>query len=82
MKAIKRVGLIGLGKMGLPMARRLAERGFAVTGTDRDAAGDQGGDGAWHRYDRFADTARAGRVSPNGITEAAPPYRPEPACRL
>jgi len=31
---IKRVGVIGLGKMGLPMARRLAERGFAVIGYD------------------------------------------------
>ena len=31
---IKRVGVIGLGKMGLPIARRLAERGFAVIGYD------------------------------------------------
>ena len=31
---IKRVGVIGLGRMGLPMARRLAERGFAVIGYD------------------------------------------------
>jgi 3-hydroxyisobutyrate dehydrogenase-like beta-hydroxyacid dehydrogenase len=31
---IRRVGLIGLGKMGLPMARHLAKRGFAVAGFD------------------------------------------------
>jgi len=31
---IRRIGVIGLGKMGLPMARRLAERGFAVIGYD------------------------------------------------
>jgi 3-hydroxyisobutyrate dehydrogenase-like beta-hydroxyacid dehydrogenase len=31
---IKRVGVIGLGKMGLPMSRRLTERGFAVIGYD------------------------------------------------
>jgi 3-hydroxyisobutyrate dehydrogenase-like beta-hydroxyacid dehydrogenase len=33
-KEIKRVGVIGLGKMGLPMARHLAGRGFAVIGYD------------------------------------------------
>jgi 3-hydroxyisobutyrate dehydrogenase len=31
---IRRVGLIGLGKMGLPMARHLAKRGFTVAGFD------------------------------------------------
>src|SRR5262245_21629801 len=31
---IKRVGVIGLGKMGLPMSRRLSERGFTVIGYD------------------------------------------------
>jgi len=31
---IKRVGVIGLGKMGLPMGRRLNERGFTVIGYD------------------------------------------------
>jgi 3-hydroxyisobutyrate dehydrogenase-like beta-hydroxyacid dehydrogenase len=30
------VGLIGLGRMGLPMARRLAASGFSVAGHDRD----------------------------------------------
>ena len=34
MREIKRVGVIGLGKMGLPMARLLHQKGFAVTGTD------------------------------------------------
>jgi 3-hydroxyisobutyrate dehydrogenase-like beta-hydroxyacid dehydrogenase len=31
---ISRVGLIGLGKMGLPMGRHLAQRGFDVAGYD------------------------------------------------
>lgn len=30
----RRVGIIGLGRMGLPMCVRLAERGFAVSATD------------------------------------------------
>ena len=34
MKDIRTVGVIGLGKMGMPMARLLRERGFAVTGYD------------------------------------------------
>ncbi len=33
-REIKRVGLIGLGRMGLPMGRLLHQRGFAVTGYD------------------------------------------------
>jgi 3-hydroxyisobutyrate dehydrogenase-like beta-hydroxyacid dehydrogenase len=33
-KEIKRVGVIGLGKMGLPIARHLAGHGFAVIGYD------------------------------------------------
>lgn len=32
--SIRRVGLIGLGKMGFPMARHLHKAGFEVTGTD------------------------------------------------
>jgi 3-hydroxyisobutyrate dehydrogenase-like beta-hydroxyacid dehydrogenase len=35
---IHRVGLIGLGKMGLPMSRLLCERGYAVAGFDVDEA--------------------------------------------
>lgn len=34
---IERVGVIGLGKMGLPMARHLVEKGFAVSGYDLNA---------------------------------------------
>ena len=34
MAEIKRVGLIGLGKMGMPMGRLMAAKGFAVTGFD------------------------------------------------
>jgi L-threonate 2-dehydrogenase len=35
-----RVGMIGLGKMGLPIARNLIERGFEVTGYRRQATPD------------------------------------------
>jgi len=35
---IRRVGLIGLGKMGLPLSRLLCERGYAVAGFDVDEA--------------------------------------------
>lgn len=34
MADVKRIGLIGLGKMGLPMGRHLAAKAFAVTGFD------------------------------------------------
>src|SRR6202020_269421 len=33
-----RVGVIGLGKMGLPIARNLMERGFEVTGYRRSGS--------------------------------------------
>lgn len=36
--SIRRVGIIGLGKMGNPMARHLMKAGFAVTGYDASAA--------------------------------------------
>ena len=35
--SVKRVGLVGLGKMGRPMGRHLKARGFAVTGCDVSA---------------------------------------------
>src|SRR5262249_56182851 len=35
--AVRRVGIIGLGKMGHPMARHLARAKFDVTGYDIDA---------------------------------------------
>lgn len=34
---IRRIGMIGLGKMGLPMSRHLIARGFAVAGYDLSA---------------------------------------------
>jgi 3-hydroxyisobutyrate dehydrogenase-like beta-hydroxyacid dehydrogenase len=34
--AIRRVGIIGLGKMGQPMARHLRKAGFEVTACDID----------------------------------------------
>ena len=36
--AIKTVGMVGLGKMGNPMARLLASKGFATIGYDPSAA--------------------------------------------
>jgi 3-hydroxyisobutyrate dehydrogenase-like beta-hydroxyacid dehydrogenase len=36
--AVKRTGVIGLGAMGLQMARHMALKGFAVAGTDIDQA--------------------------------------------
>jgi len=36
-KIIRRVGIVGLGKMGTPMARHLARGGFAVLGCDASA---------------------------------------------
>jgi 3-hydroxyisobutyrate dehydrogenase-like beta-hydroxyacid dehydrogenase len=36
--SIKTVGVIGLGKMGAPMARHLAAKGFSATGYDIDPA--------------------------------------------
>ena len=34
---VRRVGIIGLGKMGHPMARHLQKAGFVVTAYDIDA---------------------------------------------
>ena len=34
--AVKRTGVIGLGAMGLQMARHMVAKGFAVAGTDID----------------------------------------------
>jgi len=36
--AIHRIGVIGLGRMGLPMARHLLHAGFEVAGFDLDPA--------------------------------------------
>jgi 3-hydroxyisobutyrate dehydrogenase-like beta-hydroxyacid dehydrogenase len=35
---LRRVGMIGLGKMGNPMCRHLKKAGFEVTGTDINEA--------------------------------------------
>jgi 3-hydroxyisobutyrate dehydrogenase-like beta-hydroxyacid dehydrogenase len=34
MSAIQKVGIVGLGKMGAPMARHLLAKRFSVTGCD------------------------------------------------
>jgi len=38
MTAIRKIGIVGLGKMGGPMARHLLAKGFAVSGCDPDDA--------------------------------------------
>src|SRR5438552_106248 len=38
MTAISKIGIVGLGKMGGPMARHLLAKGFAVSGCDPDDA--------------------------------------------
>lgn len=50
MSAVRTVGIVGLGAMGMPMARNLLARGFAVRGFDlrsaaRDAVTEAGGTG-------------------------------------
>jgi 3-hydroxyisobutyrate dehydrogenase-like beta-hydroxyacid dehydrogenase len=45
-ETIRRVGIIGLGKMGLPMARHLRKAGFEVTGCDVSAAARTQAEGA------------------------------------
>ena len=42
MSAIRNVGMVGLGKMGLPMAKHLLAKGFKVAGCDPRAAGAAG----------------------------------------
>ena len=39
---VTRTGVIGLGAMGLQMARHMAGKGFTVAGTDIDAAAIRG----------------------------------------
>jgi 3-hydroxyisobutyrate dehydrogenase-like beta-hydroxyacid dehydrogenase len=46
MSNVRRVGIIGLGKMGQPMARHLRKAGFEVTGCDVDEAARQAAGGA------------------------------------
>ena len=38
-----RIGFIGVGTMGLPMARNLVKKGFAVTAYDLEPRGGAGG---------------------------------------
>jgi 3-hydroxyisobutyrate dehydrogenase-like beta-hydroxyacid dehydrogenase len=53
--SIQRVGIVGLGKMGLPMASHLQKRGFTVSGCDRDPSRKQSAERAGIR---FANSAR------------------------
>ena len=46
---MQRVGVIGLGKMGLPIARNLMERGFAVIGYRRSGSAELAKAGGQHR---------------------------------
>ena len=52
-----RVGFIGLGLLGLPMARRLASHGFAVIGWNREA----------DRYDALAAVGGRRAQSPADV---------------
>lgn len=61
MKSIETVGLLGLGKMGNPMAKHLIARGFKVTGYDPVAAACEGAKALGARI--------AG--SPNEVAQAA-----------
>lgn len=54
-----RVGFIGLGLLGLPMARRLASHGFAVIGWNREA----------DRYDALAAVGGRRALSPADVAE-------------
>jgi 3-hydroxyisobutyrate dehydrogenase len=56
--AAKRIGFIGLGRMGQPMARRLVQAGYGVTGYDI-------------REDALASARRDGVVAGADIAEAA-----------
>jgi len=58
MTAITRVGFVGLGNMGAPMARNLAAAGFALTVADLDAA---------RRARVAADTAASEADSPQAF---------------
>ncbi|UOM35005.1 NAD(P)-dependent oxidoreductase [Acuticoccus sp. I52.16.1] len=59
--ALPRLGIIGIGRMGAPMSRRLMEAGYSLTVTDRNA-------------DAVAKLVAAGAASaptPAAVTEAA-----------
>jgi 3-hydroxyisobutyrate dehydrogenase-like beta-hydroxyacid dehydrogenase len=58
-RTIRRVGMIGLGKMGHPMARHLRKAGFDVTGYDVDAAA----------CERTASLGVSIAASPRAVTE-------------
>ena len=64
-----RVGVIGLGKMGLPIARNLMERGFDVTGYRRSGSpelANQGGTTA-------ASAAEVAAAAPTSSSRSSPP---------
>ena len=66
-----RVGVIGLGYVGLPLACEFVHAGFAVTGVDNDAAKVKGvNEGRSHVQDVPSATL-AGRVGPRGLTATA-----------
>jgi len=75
---VRRVGVIGLGRMGLPICARLAERGFEVIGTDLDPErrAAAGGVGAVPVHDVCGAAARADVVvtvlpGPGEVTDVA-----------
>jgi L-threonate 2-dehydrogenase len=67
-----KVGFVGLGAMGLPMAENLVARGFAVAGYDlRAAALDRLADGGGRRAQSAADAARGADVLVLMVVNAA-----------
>ncbi len=58
---IKRIGMIGLGKMGLPMSRHLVQRGFTVAGFDIDEAA----------MERAAEAGVQTALSPQAVAAAS-----------
>ncbi|MFV0452539.1 MAG: NAD(P)-dependent oxidoreductase [Propioniciclava sp.] len=62
-----RVGVVGLGPMGLPMAQALAEAGFGVV--------------AWNRTSSAVDTLAA-RVAPRSVVGASTPAEVAAQCRV
>jgi UDP-N-acetyl-D-glucosamine dehydrogenase len=68
-----RVGVIGLGYVGLPLACEFVRAGFAVTGIDSDPSKVQGvNEGRSHVQD-ISDATLSGRIGPRGLTATADP---------
>jgi len=63
-----RVGIIGLGYVGLPLACEFVRAGFCVTGVDTDAAKVEGVNRGSSHVQDVADDVLASRIGPKGLT--------------